>query len=185
MGTPKLTTSTNKERQPEGPPRGGMEDGPNRTDNTELTNEQRILRSCSCGWSNVTTYRGLRIHQGKAKCGGKGQRQTCTAQAGRTRRSQSRVEYHSAIDFNIADGQRKVEQPHQQQAQGQQQAHSLERVMQRHPAAATPQDTQGRDHPDKPKSNGQNPSKKPSGKVSTRSCTPSLRIHFEAAQSPS
>lgn len=132
MGTPKLTTSTNKERQPEGPPRGGMEDGPNRTDNTELTgtattNEQRILRSCSCGWSKVTTYRGLRIHQGKAKCGGKDLRQTCTAQAGQTRRSQSRVEYHSAIDFTIADGQREVEQPHQQQAQGQQQALSLER----------------------------------------------------------
>lgn len=92
----------------------------------ETTNEQRILKSCSCGWSNVTTYRGLRIHQGKAKCGGKDQRQTCTAQAGQTSKSQSRVEHHSVTDFTVADGHREVEQPHQQQAQSQQQAHSPE-----------------------------------------------------------
>ncbi|XP_035527565.1 uncharacterized protein LOC118335412 [Morone saxatilis] len=109
-----------------------MEDGPNRMDNTEptgmeTTNEQRILRSCSCRWSNMTTYRGLRIHQGKAKCGGKDQGQTCTAQAGQTRRSQSQFEHHSVADFTVADGHREVEQPYQQQAQSQQQAHSPER----------------------------------------------------------
>lgn len=30
--------------------------------------DQQILRSCHCGWSKETTFRGLRIHQGKNKC---------------------------------------------------------------------------------------------------------------------
>ncbi|KAJ8375377.1 hypothetical protein SKAU_G00059570 [Synaphobranchus kaupii] len=56
--TPKLTTSTIQRKQPGGPPRGGMEDGPNRTDNTEptgttTTKEQKILRKCGCGWAKV------------------------------------------------------------------------------------------------------------------------------------
>lgn len=42
-------------------PRGEMEDGPIRTENTvttgtATTNKQKILRGCGCGWSNVTTY---------------------------------------------------------------------------------------------------------------------------------
>ncbi|XP_060885787.1 uncharacterized protein si:ch211-244b2.4 isoform X2 [Labrus mixtus] len=52
--------------------------GPTGPDNTsvsspEKTKDQRILRECSCGWSKVTTYLGLRVHQGKAKCGGNDQ----------------------------------------------------------------------------------------------------------------
>ncbi|XP_020509303.2 uncharacterized protein si:ch211-244b2.4 isoform X1 [Labrus bergylta] len=52
--------------------------GPTGPDNTsmsspEKTKDQRILRECSCGWSKVTTYLGLRVHQGKAKCVGNNQ----------------------------------------------------------------------------------------------------------------
>lgn len=102
-----------------------MEDGPNRTDNmvstgAAITNEQRILRKCSCGWSKVTSHRGLRIHQGKAKCGGMIQMQSCTASAGQTSRKQSLVEHHSAADSNIADGQGEEEHLSQQQAHSQQ-----------------------------------------------------------------
>ncbi|XP_073331265.1 uncharacterized protein [Pagrus major] len=35
-------------------------------------NSNRWLRSCHCGWYKVTTYRGLRIHQGKMGCTPKG-----------------------------------------------------------------------------------------------------------------
>ncbi|KAL6466887.1 hypothetical protein MHYP_G00246910 [Metynnis hypsauchen] len=99
-----------------------MEDGPNRTDNMVLTgmaitNEQRTLRKCSCGWSNVTTHRGLRIHQGKAKCGGTSQMQSCTALADQTSRRQSQVEHHSATVSNIAYGQTEEEHLSQQQEQ--------------------------------------------------------------------
>ncbi|KAK0150886.1 hypothetical protein N1851_008008 [Merluccius polli] len=101
-----------------------MEDGPNRTDNmvstgTAITNEQRILRKCSCGWSKVTTHRGLRIHQGKAKCGGTSHMQSCTAPADQTIRRQSLVEHHSAAVSNIADGQGEEEHLSQQQEQRQ------------------------------------------------------------------
>ena len=45
-GTPKLTTSKSREKQPIGPPRGGVKDGPARTDIT-VTNymEQRQCRT--------------------------------------------------------------------------------------------------------------------------------------------
>ncbi len=43
-----------------------------------MTNEQRMLRVCGCGWSKLTTYPGQQIHQGKAKCGGGNQMQTCS-----------------------------------------------------------------------------------------------------------
>lgn len=44
-------------------------------------------------------------YQGRKKCGGSTQKQTCTAQAGQTRRSQSQVEHHSATDTTIASGE--------------------------------------------------------------------------------
>lgn len=80
-----------------------MEDGPQRTDNPvtshlEQTKDQRIQRECRCGWSKVTTYLGLRIHQGKQ------QLQTCTAPAGQTSRYHSQVEHHRASDTNSAVG---------------------------------------------------------------------------------
>ena len=95
-----------------------MEDGPNWTDNpvttgTDTTNKERILRECSCGWSKVTTYLGLRIHQGKAKCGRNTQAQACTAAADQTRRNSSPVEHHSATDPTIALGRMTPEQPPQ------------------------------------------------------------------------
>ncbi|XP_030286407.1 uncharacterized protein LOC115589573 isoform X2 [Sparus aurata] len=37
-------------------------------------NPDRRLRDCHCGWSKVTTYRGLRTHQGKMGCTPKGRR---------------------------------------------------------------------------------------------------------------
>ena len=94
-----------------------MEDGPNRTENTVTTmatetdnenirapvNEEKILRKCACGWEKETTYRGLRIHQGKAKCGQRGQQQPCTAAAGETRETRSQVENHSANGPNVAE----------------------------------------------------------------------------------
>lgn len=35
-------------------------------------NSGRRLRHCHCGWSKVTTYQGLRTHQGKRGCTPKG-----------------------------------------------------------------------------------------------------------------
>src|SRR4029434_5028895 len=86
-----------------------MEDGPKRTDHTvttgmETDNEKKILRKCGCGWEKVTTFRGLRIHQGKARCGGKGHKQPCAAASGQTRGTESRVENHSADGPNVAEG---------------------------------------------------------------------------------
>ena len=91
-----------------------MEDGPKRTDHTvttgmETDNEKKILRKCGCGWEKVTTFRGLRIHQGKARCGGKGHKQPCAAASGQTRGTESRVENHSADGPNVAEG-REVEE---------------------------------------------------------------------------
>ncbi|XP_030286420.1 uncharacterized protein LOC115589580 isoform X2 [Sparus aurata] len=37
-------------------------------------NPDRRLRDCHCGWSKVTTYHGLRTHQGKMGCTPKGRR---------------------------------------------------------------------------------------------------------------
>lgn len=94
-----------------------MGDGPNRTDYTATTmatetdnentrtpaNEEKILRKCVCGWEKVTKYRGLRIHQGKVKCGQRGQQRPCTAAAGETRGTRSQVGNHSANGPNVAD----------------------------------------------------------------------------------
>ena len=122
--TPKLTTSKLKEKQPIGPPRGGMKDGPARTDitvtnYTERTKDHRIQRHCCCGWSKVTTYHGLRIHQGKAKCVGNSQPQACTASAGKTRRHHSQVEHHRASEPNIAVGTGEEHQSSEQTPQQQ------------------------------------------------------------------
>lgn len=87
---------------------------------TTITNEQQILRKCSCGWSKVTTHRDLRIHQGKAKCGGTIQMQSSSASAGQTSRKPSLVEHHSAADSNIADGQEEEEHLSLQQTHRQQ-----------------------------------------------------------------
>ncbi|KAM8880938.1 uncharacterized protein ACB058_001236 [Synchiropus picturatus] len=42
---------------------------------TNLTDEMshKTLQSCHCGWSSVTTYHGLRTHQGKKGCTPKGE----------------------------------------------------------------------------------------------------------------
>ena len=100
--------------QPAGPPRGGMKDGPNRTDHTattamEMDNEntrmpvcEKILQKCACGWEKVTTFRGLRIHQGKTKCVQKGYQQPCTVEAGETRGTRGQVANHSANGPNVA-----------------------------------------------------------------------------------
>lgn len=91
-----------------------MKDGPNRTDHTvttamEMDNEntrmpdgEKILRKCACGWEKVTTFRGLRIHQGKTKCGQNGYQQPCTAEAGETRGTRRQVANHSANGPNVA-----------------------------------------------------------------------------------
>ncbi|XP_063049927.1 NACHT, LRR and PYD domains-containing protein 3-like [Engraulis encrasicolus] len=120
-GSPTPTTKNHKKQQPGGPPRGGMEDGSNRTDHTVTTatetdfentpgNEEKILRRCECGWEKVTTFRGVRIHQGRAKCGQKGQQQPCTATAGETRGTKSQDKNHSANGPNIAGGMRVSEE---------------------------------------------------------------------------
>lgn len=49
-------------------------------------------------------YQGLRIHQGKRKCGQKDQQQPCTAVAGETRGTESQVENHRADGPNVAEG---------------------------------------------------------------------------------
>ncbi len=107
------TTKTNKGKQPGGPPRGGVEEGPNQTDllvmtETDIGNDFKTLRRCRCGWEKVTTFRGLRIHQGKKKCQVRGQQQHCSATAGQTRGAQSQVANHSAEGSNVGEG-RQVE----------------------------------------------------------------------------
>ncbi|RXN34466.1 olfactory receptor 6N2-like protein [Labeo rohita] len=100
-----------------------MKDGPNRTDHTVTTamnmdnentrtpvNEEKILRKCVCGWEKVTTFRGLRIHQGKGKCGQKGQQQPCTVVAGETRKTKSQGKKHRAEGPNVAEGIRVTEE---------------------------------------------------------------------------
>ncbi|XP_038130124.1 uncharacterized protein LOC119776004 [Cyprinodon tularosa] len=116
---PTLTTKNKKKQQPVGPPRGGMKDGPNRMDYMVTTamekdnetprtagNEEKVLRKCACGWEKVTTFRGVRIHQGKAKCGQNGQQQPCTATAGETRGTKSQGKNHRANGPNVAEGRR-------------------------------------------------------------------------------
>ncbi|GAA6076948.1 uncharacterized protein LOC118335412 [Tachysurus ichikawai] len=119
MGCSLMSTSRAKRKHCGGPPRGGMEDGPNRTDDmvttgTNKTCKERILRECSCRWSKVTTYQGLQIHQGKEKCRNNTQVQACTATAGQTRRNCSQVEHHSATEPNIAPSGKEQEQPLQE-----------------------------------------------------------------------
>lgn len=102
-----------------------MEGRPTRTDNmvthqTERTNDQRILRRCSYGWSKLTTYHGLRIYQGETKCIGNCQPQTHTALAGQTKRYHSQVEHHSASDPNLAVGTGEEHQSSQHISQQQQ-----------------------------------------------------------------
>lgn len=87
-----------------------MEEGPNQTDFLVMagTDTGNDLRRCRCGWEKVTTFRGLRIHQGKKKCQVGGQQQHCSATAGQTRGAQSQVANHSAEGSNVAEG-RQVE----------------------------------------------------------------------------
>lgn len=115
---PTLIQRILRKKQPAGPPRGEMEDGPNRTDYTVTTvmetdnemyvrtpgKEEKILRKCGCGWEKVATFRGVRIHQGKRKCGHKGQQKLCTALAGETRGTESQDENHRADGPNVVEG---------------------------------------------------------------------------------
>ncbi|KAL6489820.1 hypothetical protein MHYP_G00001650 [Metynnis hypsauchen] len=100
-----------------------MKDGPNRTDHMVMTameidfenirtpgNEEKILRKCACGWEKVTTFRGVRIHQGKVKCGQNGQQQPCTATAGETRGTKRQGKNHRANGPNVAGGMRTTEE---------------------------------------------------------------------------
>ncbi|KAJ8394721.1 hypothetical protein AAFF_G00043210 [Aldrovandia affinis] len=75
-----------------------------------MDNETKTLRRCMCGWEKVTTFRGLRIHQGRARCGGKGQQQPCTAVSSQTRGTQSQVENHSADGPIVAEGGQTAEE---------------------------------------------------------------------------
>lgn len=50
----------------------------------------------------MTTFRGLRIHQGRKKCEEGGQQQHCTATAGQTRGTQGQVANHSAEGSTVA-----------------------------------------------------------------------------------
>ncbi|RXN25308.1 olfactory receptor 6N2-like protein [Labeo rohita] len=96
----KRKDKTKNKRQPAGPPRDGVKDGPNQTDHMETTgtdkDNEKSLRICGCRWEKMTTIRGLRIHQGKIKCGGNIPQQTCTATADKTRGTESQGEDHSA-----------------------------------------------------------------------------------------
>ena len=61
------------------------------------------MRRCRCGWEKVTTFRGLRVHQGRKKCVERGHQQHCTATAGQTRGTQSPVANHSAEGSTVAE----------------------------------------------------------------------------------
>lgn len=103
------------------------------------TNEQKILRKCSCGWFKVTIHRGLLIHQGKAKCGGRNQLKTCTVLAGETRRTQSPVEYHRAAEPPVAKVEK--EEPHklsQQEVHQQEQEHTPQHEHDIEPTSSEP-----------------------------------------------
>ncbi len=108
---PKLTTKKKQRKQHEGPPRGGMKEGPTRTDHTvtnaRISVEEKIPRKCGCGWEKTTTLRVLPIHMGKKKCGGGSLMQTCTApvRAGQTNGIKGRVDNHSANGTNVAEAE--------------------------------------------------------------------------------
>lgn len=76
----------------------------NKMNTTTPENEEKIPQKCGCRWEKVTKFRGLRIHQGKQKCGQKGQQQPCTALAGETSGTESQVENHRADGPNVAEG---------------------------------------------------------------------------------
>lgn len=86
------------------------------TDHMERTKDQRIQRQSSCGWSKVTIYRGLQIHQGKARCVGNNH-QVCVALAGQTERHHGLVEHHSASDPNFVAAMGEEHQSSQQISQ--------------------------------------------------------------------
>ncbi|XP_078665283.1 uncharacterized protein LOC144907786 [Branchiostoma floridae x Branchiostoma belcheri] len=81
-----------------------MEDEPTRTEQTVTTrvrsglqpaidNRDVVMRTCSCGWKKATTFRGLRIHQGRTNCQGKRQHDR-TASAGQTEEDMGQVYTH-------------------------------------------------------------------------------------------
>ncbi len=82
-------------KQPEGPPRGGMKEGPTRMDHTvtdaRISVEEKIPRKCGCGCEKTTTLRELHIHMGKKKCGGGSLMQTCTARLRQVRQMESKA----------------------------------------------------------------------------------------------
>lgn len=87
----------------------------------------------------MTTHRGLRVHQGKAKCGVRNQLQACTASACETRRTQCLVENHSAAETTIANSER--EEPHQlpqKEVYQQQQEHSPQHELHFEPTSSEP-----------------------------------------------
>uniref|UniRef100_A0A3B1JJ67 Reverse transcriptase domain-containing protein n=1 Tax=Astyanax mexicanus TaxID=7994 RepID=A0A3B1JJ67_ASTMX len=96
-----------KKRQPEGPPRGGMEEGPILTDhmvtNGMDSHNEKFLRKCTCGWQKVTSLRGLHIHQGKMKCGRIANQHDRAAAAGQTAGTGSQVSNHSAAGPSSAE----------------------------------------------------------------------------------
>ncbi len=84
-----------------------MEDGPTLTDHP-VTNgmdngNEKSLWKCTCGWQKVTSLRGLRIHQGRMKCGKTPNQHNRTASAGQTEGTQSLVANHSAAGPDSAE----------------------------------------------------------------------------------
>lgn len=58
----------------------------------------------------MTTFRGLRIHQGRMKCGGNLQQQPCAAASDQTRGTKGQVENHSANGPIVPGGSQPVEE---------------------------------------------------------------------------
>lgn len=92
-----------------------MKEGPIRTDIRETngteTAEEKIFRSCTCGWTKETTLRGLRQHQRIRECPQADRMQPCTAQADETRREQCQIEHHSATEPTVINVQNPPEPP--------------------------------------------------------------------------
>ena len=72
------------------------------TNGTNNDNE-KVLRKCKCGWKKVTSFKGLRIHQGRMKCGRTPDQHDRTAPAGQTEETQSQVTNHSAAGPSNAE----------------------------------------------------------------------------------
>lgn len=67
---PKPATETTKGRYPQGCPRGGGDEHPNRTEPRMTTQENGITTTiiqCICG-KTCKNEKGLKIHQGRMKC---------------------------------------------------------------------------------------------------------------------